>query len=82
MLNKVPTKSIEVTSYEILTNKEPYLSHLKVWSYPAFKKQILSYKLEAKSEKCLFIGYPKEIFYISSTTLWNKSCLLQSIQSY
>ena len=29
-LNKVPTKSIEVTPYEIWTNKKSYLSHMKV----------------------------------------------------
>ena len=60
MLNKVQSKSFEVTSYEIWTNKEPYLSHLKVWGYPAYKKRILSNKLEVKFNKCLFVRYPKE----------------------
>ena len=30
ILNRVPTKLVEVTSYEIWTNKKPYLSHMKV----------------------------------------------------
>ena len=60
---------------------EPYLSHLKVWGYLAYKKKIFSDKLDTKSDRCLFIGYPKEILDISSTTRWNRSCLFQSIQS-
>ena len=60
MLNKVQSKSVEGTSYEIWTNEDPYLSHLKVWGYPSYKKKILLDKLEAKSEKCLLVGYPKE----------------------
>ena len=50
-MNRVPTKLVEVTPYEIWTNKKPYLSHMKVWG------TVLD---EAKSNKCLFIGYPKE----------------------
>ena len=51
---------MKVTPYGIWTNKEPYLSHLKVWGYLAYKKRIFSDKLEDKSDKCLFVGYPKE----------------------
>ena len=36
--NRVPTKSIGVTPYGIWINKDPYVSHLKVWGYPAYKK--------------------------------------------
>ena len=64
-----------VTLYGIWTNKDPYFSHLKVWGCPAQKKQTLSNKLEVKSDRCLFIGYPKEIFDISSIKLWHKSCV-------
>ena len=53
-------KLIDVTLYEIWTNKKPYLSHIKVWGCPAYVKRILSNKLEAKFGKCLFVGYPKE----------------------
>ena len=41
-------------------NKKPVLSHLKIWGCPAYVKHIESDKLGAKSEKCLFVGYPKE----------------------
>ena len=60
MLNKVITKTVEVTPYGIWTNKEPYLSQMKIWGYPAYKKRTLIDKVEAKSDMCLFIGYPKE----------------------
>ena len=40
ILNKVPSKSIDVTPYEIWTNKKPYLSHMKVWGYLAYVKWI------------------------------------------
>ena len=60
MLNKVQSKSVVVTSYEIWTNEDPYLSHLKVWGYPAYKKRTLLDKLEVNYDKCLFVGYPKE----------------------
>ena len=60
ILNIVPSKSIDVTPYEIWTNKKPYLSHMKVWGCPAYVKWILSDKLESKSDKCLFVGYPNE----------------------
>ena len=60
ILNRVPSKSVEVTSYEIWTDKKPHLSHMKVWGCPAYVKRTILDKLEAKSDKCLFVGYPKE----------------------
>ena len=54
------SKSVEVTPYEIWTNKKPYLSYMKIWGCPAYVKRTMSDKLEAKSDKCLFVGYPKE----------------------
>ena len=60
MLNKVQSKSVEVTPYEIWTNKKPYLSRMKVWGCPAYVKRTTSDKLEARFDKCLFIEYPKE----------------------
>ena len=61
MLNKVQSKLVKVTPYGIWTNKKPYLSHMKVWGCPAYVKWIVSDKLEVKYDKCLFVGYPKEI---------------------
>ena len=59
-LNRVPSKSVDVTPYETWYNKKPILSHMKVWGCPAYVKRIVSDKLDDKSDKCLFVGYPKE----------------------
>ena len=36
------------------------MSFLKVWGCDAYKKKFHPDKLKPKSEKCVFIGYPKE----------------------
>ena len=46
-----------------------YFFYLKVWGCPTKKKQTLLDKLEAKSDRCLFVEYPKEILNIISTKL-------------
>ena len=62
VLNRVPSKSVDVTPYEMWNNKKPTLSHMKVWGCPAYVKRTMSDKLDVKSDKCLFVGYPKETF--------------------
>src|SRR6266496_6261556 len=66
-LNRAPSKSIETTPYELWFGEKPKLSFLKVWDCDAYVKKFQHDKLEPKSEKCVFIGYPKEtigyIFY-------------------
>ena len=59
-LNRAPSKSVETTSYELLFGKKPKLSFLKVWGCDAYVKKFHPDKLKPKSEKCVFIGYPKE----------------------
>ena len=58
--NRAPSKSVETTSYELWFGKKPKLSFLKVWGCDAYVKRFQSDKLKPKSEKCVFIGYPKE----------------------
>ena len=60
ILNNVPSKSVNKTSYEIWTGRKPRLSHLRVWGCPAYVKHLLTDKLGARSDRCLFVGYPKE----------------------
>src|SRR3989337_4068091 len=60
MLNRAPSKSVETTPYELWFGKKPKLSFLKVWGCDAYVKRFQPDKLEPKSEKCVFIGYPKE----------------------
>ena len=49
-----------MTSYELWFSSKPKLSFLKVWSCDAYMKKFQPDKLEPKSEKCVFIEYPKE----------------------
>ena len=66
-LNRAPSKSVETTPYELWFGKKPKLSFLKVWGCDAYVKKLQPEKLEPKSEKCVFIGYPKETIGIPST---------------
>ena len=59
-LNRAPSKSVEMTPYELWFGKKPKLSFLKVWGCDAYVKKIQPDKLEPKLQKCAFIGYPKE----------------------
>ena len=59
-LNRVPSKSVVKTPYEIWTSKSPSLSFLKIWGCDAYVKRLQSDKLTPKSDKCVFVGYPKE----------------------
>src|SRR6266496_1008146 len=69
-LNREPSKSVETTPYELWFGKKPKLSFLKFWGCDAYVKKLQHEKLEPKSEKCVFIGYPKEnvgyTFYLRS----------------
>ncbi|GJR12819.1 retrotransposon protein, putative, ty1-copia subclass [Tanacetum coccineum] len=61
--NMVPTKKVEKTPYEVWHGQAPKLSYLKVWGCEALvKRDTLTKpdKLEPRSIKCIFIGYPKE----------------------
>ncbi|GJX62805.1 retrotransposon protein, putative, ty1-copia subclass [Tanacetum coccineum] len=63
ILNMVPTKKVEKTPYEVWHGKAPKLSYLKVWGCEALvKRDTLTKpdKLEPRSIKCIFAGYPNE----------------------
>ena len=59
-LNRAPSKTVEMTLYELWFGEKPKLSFLKVWDYDAYVKKFQPDKLKPKSEKCVFIGNPKE----------------------
>ncbi|GJS55873.1 retrotransposon protein, putative, ty1-copia subclass [Tanacetum coccineum] len=60
ILNMVPTKKVNKTPYEMWHEKVPNLSYLKVWGCEALVKRDTPNKLESRSIKCIFVGYPKE----------------------
>jgi hypothetical protein len=61
ILNRVPSKSVPKTLYELWTGREPSLNHLRVWGYPAEAKvfNLNIGKLDSKTVRCHFIGYPE-----------------------
>ena len=59
-LNRTSSKSAETTPYELWLGKKPKLSFLKVWGCDAYVKRLQPDKIEPKSEKCVFVGNPKE----------------------
>ena len=66
-LNRRPSKSVETMPYELWFGKKPKLS-LKVWGCDAYVKKLQPDKLEPKSKKCVFIGYPKRLLGTPSIT--------------
>jgi hypothetical protein len=60
ILNRVPSKSVLKTLYELWTGRVPSLRHLRVWGSPTeakiFNPNIT--KLDPKTVTCHFIGYP------------------------
>ena len=58
VLNRVPSKSVETTPYEVWSGKTPSLNHFKVWGCVG---HVLNPdpkdKLKAKTRRCLFVGY-------------------------
>ncbi|KAK9036864.1 hypothetical protein V6N11_021788 [Hibiscus sabdariffa] len=59
-LNRVPSKSVQKTPHEMWIGKRPVMSFMKVWGCKAYIEHQMSTKLEPKSHKCTFVGYPKE----------------------
>ncbi|KAM2871516.1 hypothetical protein FF1_019150 [Malus domestica] len=60
LLNRVPSKSVSQTPYEIWHGKSTNLNHIKIWGCPAYVKRLEADKLEARSIKCYFVGYSKQ----------------------
>jgi hypothetical protein len=60
ILNRVPSKSVPKTSYEMRTGRKHTLNYLHVWDCPAEAKLFNPSigKLDSKTVSCHFIGYP------------------------
>ncbi|GJW02466.1 retrotransposon protein, putative, ty1-copia subclass [Tanacetum coccineum] len=59
--NMVPTKMVYKTPYELWYENVPNLTYLKVWGCEALVMRDTPDKLQQRSFKCIFVGYPKEI---------------------
>ena len=60
ILNRVPSKSVSTTLYEIWHGKAPSFKHVKIWGAQLLSKKLKLDKLDAKSIKGWFFGYPKD----------------------
>ena len=62
ILNRVPSKLVPKTPYELWIGKEPSLNYLRVWGCPAEAKVFNANigKLDSKTTSCYFIGYPEK----------------------
>ena len=62
ILNRVPSKSVPKTPYELWTGRKPTLNYLHVWGCPA-EARIFNPgqgKLDDRTVSCHFIGYPEK----------------------
>ena len=73
ILNRVPSKAVAKTPYELWTSKKPSIRNLHVWGCPT---EARSYKpnekkLDSKTVSCYFVGYSERSrgykFYDPST---------------
>ncbi|VFQ92433.1 unnamed protein product [Cuscuta campestris] len=60
-LNRTPSKAVESTPYELWRGTKPNLSYLRIWGCDVYVRRLMmSGKLDSKSDRCKFVGYPKE----------------------
>ena len=62
VLNLIPTKKVSKTPSEIWNGKSHTLTYLRVWGCECYVRCDAQDKLEPRSEKSLFIGYPGDSF--------------------
>jgi len=73
LLNKVPSKIVTETPYELWTGKSLSIRHLHVWGCPVKARPYIPYekKLDLRIVSCFFIGYSERSrdfkFYCPST---------------
>ncbi|KAJ9557236.1 hypothetical protein OSB04_011850 [Centaurea solstitialis] len=56
------TVAVSKTPSEIWSGEVPSLAYLKVWGYEAYVRREAQDKLEPRSERCYFVGYPTNSF--------------------
>jgi hypothetical protein len=59
-LNRALSKFVEMTPYELWNGKKTNFSFLKIWGCEVYVKCLQPNKLDPISDKCVFVGYPKE----------------------
>ncbi|RDX82351.1 hypothetical protein CR513_36873, partial [Mucuna pruriens] len=59
ILNRVPTKAVNKTPYELWTGKKPSINHFHIWGCPAEARPYRPHerKLDSRIVSCYFVGY-------------------------
>ena len=62
LLNRIPSKAVPKTPFELWTGRKPSLRHLHVWGCPAEARVYNPHekKLDFRTISCYFIGYPEK----------------------
>ena len=62
LLNRIPSKAVPKTPFELWTGRKPSLRHLHVWSCPAEARMYNPHekKLDSRTVSGYFIGYPEK----------------------
>lgn len=58
LLNKIHSKAIPMTPYEIWTDRKPNLNYIKVWGCSVYVRVAQQNKLLPRGLKFRFVGYP------------------------
>lgn len=63
ILNRVPSKAVEKTPFQMWTARKPSLNHLHVWGCKAKAKLYnpAEKKLDSRTLSCNFIGFPEKL---------------------
>ncbi|RDX71714.1 hypothetical protein CR513_48894, partial [Mucuna pruriens] len=61
ILNRVPTKAVNKTPYELWTGKKPSINHFHIWGCLAEARPYRPHerKLDSRTVSCYFVGYAK-----------------------
>ena len=59
ILNRVPSKAVAKTPYELWTGRKPSINHLHIWGCPAEARPYRpnEKKLDSRTVSCYFVGY-------------------------
>ena len=57
--NRLPSKSVSSTPYQLWYSRKPSFNHIKPWGCSAFVRKQDPSKLETRAIVCKFVGYPR-----------------------
>ncbi|KAM1532880.1 hypothetical protein ACFX10_006857 [Malus domestica] len=80
LLNRVPSKSVSQTPYEMWHGRKPSLNHIKIWGCEAYVKKLLSLKQDQLGT--ILWDILEKLWDMSSTILTTKKFLSPELLSF